>query len=357
MGKKYKKLFAKKLKKWYNIPNIKGDEMAIRNGVDRNMGILFPQYIDDYIPEDHIVRVYDRIIDIQSDEALGLEYNENQVGNPRYNPRIMLKILVYSYSQKIRSSRKIEKALYENISFKWLSQNLTPDHKTISEFRRKNKKAIKNTLRLVIKLCKELDLIKGNYLFIDGTKIKGNASTDSTWTKKKIKRVMDNLDRHIEKLINIHEQNDKLEEGQGSYVIIENIDETLKRLNEKKEKLKEINKKIEERDGDKNYNTTDNETTILNTRHGTIVGYNAQVVVDEKHGIIIQSDIFSKNNDFNLFKGQFKKAIENTGIDYKGGIADAGYFSIIDLKELVEEGKDIIIPRQEEITKEKREKN
>ena len=353
MGIKNKKILDKGDKKRYNITNIKGVDMAFRNGVDRNMGILLPQYLDDYIPKNHIVRVYDKVIDMYSDKELGLEYNESQVGNSRYNPRIMLKILIYSYSQGIRSSRKIEKALYENLSFKWLARDLKPDHKTISEYRRNNQAIIKRTLKKVILMCKEMDLINGNYLFIDGTKIKGNASLDKAWTKKRIRLVIKRLDSHINKLIEIHKKNDELEEDSSSYVIVDNIEEKINKLKIKKKQLEKIDKEIEKREGEKSYNTTDKDTILLNTRQGTIIGYNGQIAVDEKNGIIISNDIVRKNNDFGLFKKEFNKAVRNTGIEYKGGVADAGYSKAGDLKELIEKDKDIIVPSQRQRKEEK----
>ena len=254
MDIKNKKILAKKLKKWYNITNNKGDSMAFRNGIDRNMGILFPRYIDDYISKDHVVRIYDRIIDTFKDEELGLTYNEKQVGNSRYNPRIMLKILIYSYSQGIRSSRKIEKALHDNISFMWLARDLKPDFKTISRFRKEQKDTLKKVLKSVIKLCKAINLINGNYLFIDGTKIKGNASMERTWTKKKIDRVMNNLDKRVEELLKQHEVNDAIESGSPSLVRVEDIKEKIEKIEEiqkiekEKAKIKKIEKEIDKRE-------------------------------------------------------------------------------------------------------------
>jgi len=340
----------KRIKKCYNTRDNKGDIMAIRKGIDRNMGILFPQYIDDYIPKDHIVRVYDKLIDVFSDDALGLRCNEYQVGNPKYAPRIMLKILIYSYSQGIRSSRKIEKALYDNISFKWLSHDLKPDHKTISEFRRHNEETIKKVLKSVIKLCKKMDLIGGNYLFIDGTKIKGNVSLNGMWTKKRVKRVIENLDKHTKKLLEKHAANDRKEDGLSSFVKVENIKEKLQEIETEKEEILKIEKKIEEKGN--NYNPTDEESVLLKTRKGTVMGFNGQIGTDEKHGLIVSSDIIAQNNDFNLFSSQLKQAEENVEEEYEGGVADAGYSSVTDLKELLEAGKDIIVPSQSQRTEE-----
>ena len=327
--------------------------MAFKNGY-RDQGMLLPQYIEDFVKEDNVVRVYDKIIESYTNNELGLEYDENQVGNSRYNPKVMLKLLVYSYSYGIRSSRKIERALYDNMSFIWLIEGLKPDHKTISEFRRNNEKAIKRALKLVVRLCIKLDLIGGNYLFVDGTKIKANASMSKSWTKKKVDRFLKKLDEHIDEILNEHKKNDDLESEDGSYVRTE-VEEKVKKLKELKKKINLINDKIESRKDNHNYNTTDKESIILNTKKGSIVGFNGQVTVDEKHGFIVGSDVVAKNNDFAQFSKQVENGNENLGKKCKGAVGDAGYSSIESLKLAISEGIDVIVPSQRQIKEEKEE--
>ena len=137
---------------------------------------LFPKSIEEYVQEDDPVRIYDAFVESLSMEEVKIEINSNKVGNSQYDPKAMLKLLIYGYSYGWRSSRKLERALYHNISFVWLLGGLKPDHKTIANFRRNNKKALKEVLRQCVKLCIKLDLIDGNTLFVDGSKMRGNAS-------------------------------------------------------------------------------------------------------------------------------------------------------------------------------------
>ena len=116
--------------------------MAYRYG-DRQQRIFFPQSVDEYIPADAPVRAYDVIVDSLDFDALGIEVNSHKVGCPQYDPIVMLKLLVYGYSYGIRSSRKLERETHYNLSFIWLAGGLKPDHKTIAEFRRKNKSVLK----------------------------------------------------------------------------------------------------------------------------------------------------------------------------------------------------------------------
>jgi len=135
----------------------------------------------------------------------------------------MLKLLVYGYSYGIRSSRKLGRVCHHNLSFVWLTSNLKPDPKTIAEFRRKNKEALAQVLKQCAKICIKLNLIEGNTLFLDGTKIRANASIDKTWTKEKAKKALKHIDERISDIL---AQCDAIDEAeQGSLVT---IDEELK---------------------------------------------------------------------------------------------------------------------------------
>ena len=149
--------------------------MAYRYGDDRKQSILFPDTLDQYVSEDHPVRAYDAFVDSLDFAQLGIAYDDRRVGNSKYDPRAMLKLLLYGYSYGIKSSRKLETELHNNLSFIWLMKNLKPDHKTIAEFRRNNKPALNNALKLCARLCLKLGLIQGNVLFVDSTKIRANA--------------------------------------------------------------------------------------------------------------------------------------------------------------------------------------
>jgi transposase len=125
---------------------------------------MLPQSIEDYIAEDDPVRAYDAFVEALNLKDLGIDINPNKVGNSQYDPRAMLKLLVYGYSYGTKSSRKLERTTYHNMSFIWLMGGLKPDHKTTAEFRRKNKKEIKKVLKKCTRICIKLGLIAGNIL-------------------------------------------------------------------------------------------------------------------------------------------------------------------------------------------------
>ena len=172
--------------------------MCIR---DRHQIPLFTESLDGSINQDDPVRAYDAFIDALDLMELGIKLNEQRVGNSEYDPVAMLKLLVYAYSYGWRSSRTIERAVHHNLSFIWLMGRLKPDHKTISEFRRHNKKAIKKILKQCVRLCLRLGLIEGNTLFVDSTKIRANASINKSYTKAKYDKMLAKTDKLLIKKI------------------------------------------------------------------------------------------------------------------------------------------------------------
>jgi transposase len=191
--------------------------MAYRYG-DRRQKILFPQSIDEYIPYDAPVRAYDVIIDSLDFDALGIEVDPHKVGCPQYNPKVMLKLLVYGYSYGVRSSRKLEREANYNLSFIWLTGGLRPDHKTIAEFRRGNKRALQKVLKQCARLCIRLGLIEGNTLFVDGSKVRANASMRSNWTEQRCQKFLKNIDKRIKDVLLECESADEQEKQQQSLI-------------------------------------------------------------------------------------------------------------------------------------------
>ena len=194
--------------------------MAYRNG-ERHQISLLPSSLEDYVSAGDPVRVYDGFVDALDFGQLGIEINPYKVGNSEYDPRSMVKLLVYGYSYGVKSSRKLERECYHNIAFIWLMGGLKPDHKTIAEFRRRNKPALKKILRQCAQLCLKLNLISGNVLFVDGTKIRANAARGRTHDRAYYEKLLVDIDQRIAKLLEESESADQQEEGQDSYLALD----------------------------------------------------------------------------------------------------------------------------------------
>jgi len=303
---------------------------------------MLPPTIEEYVGEDDPVRAYDVFVEALDLEGLGIDFKEDRVGNSAYDPKMMLKILVYGYSYGWRSSRKLERALHHNLSFMWLTGGMKPDHKTIAKFRRDNTAALKKVLRQCVKLCIKLRLIEGNTLFIDGSKIRANASINQTWTEDKCRKVLEKTDKRIGEILKECEQADDSESGMPV-----RLPEELKDKLALKEKVQAIVKKIKEEERTQ-LNAVDGDCVKVCGRQGTHAGYNAQITVDERHGLIVNSDVVDESNDTRQFSEQVRQANEIIGSKCKAACADAGYANTANLKESVEEGIEVIVPSQKQ---------
>lgn len=315
--------------------------MAMREGSREQLQML-PPSIEQYVSEDAPVRVYDAFAEALNIAELGISVDPHKEGNPCYDPRTMLKLLVYGYSYGVRSSRKLEREIYYNLSFIWLMGGLKPDHKTIAEFRRNNKVALKKALTQCVRLCVKLDLIAGNVLFVDGSKIRGNASIKNTWTTKKGQQVIEKAEKRIEEVLRESEALDTEEQGQPSLVTVPTELTAPLRLKEKVEHIMDELKQS----GKKNLNTVDKECTTINSIQGTGAGYTAEIVVDDKHGLIVSSDAASINNDLGQFSVQIERAREVLGKAPEIGVADCGFADTKDLRKIYEQGITVIVPSQ-----------
>ncbi len=322
--------------------------MAYRYG-NRTQMELFPPCIEDYVAQDAPVRAYDVMVEALDLDKLGIAWNPNRVGNSSYDPKSMLKLLVYGCSYGVRSSRKLERETNYNVSFMWLTGGLKPDHKTISEFRRKNKSVLKNVLKQCAQLCIRLDLIDGNTLFVDGSKIRADASINNSWTKKKCDKRLKKIDKRIEEILTECEKVDQAEEGDKSLV---KMKEELKDHEALKAKVNNILEELNA-EGKSSTNTTDSDCARIHGRQGSHAGYNAQNVVDEKHGLIVHSDVVNDNNDLGQFANQIDQANDTLGKKCKEACGDAGYANCDELEKIGVQGVKVIVPSQKQARHEK----
>jgi transposase len=305
---------------------------------------LLPQCIEEYVGSGDPVRAYDAFVESLDLAELGMVWDENRIGNSEYDPKAMLKLLVYGYSYGLRSSRKLEKATYHNLAFIWLMGGLKPDHKTIARFRKDNKSILKNVLKQCVRLCIDLDLIDGNTLFVDGSKIRANASIGNTWSPAKCERYLKKVDQHIESVLSECDTIDEQEQDRPSLVKLK------KELQDKehlKSRVQDILKVLKEQKRE-SINTTDADCVKVKGRQGTHAGYNGQIVVDEKHGLIVTSDVVNESNDVNQFVPQIEQAHQTLGHKCTNACADAGYSDIQELKKIDDQHITVIVPSQKQ---------
>jgi transposase len=167
-------------------------------GVDRSQSTLFPERLDDYIAEDNPVRAIEVFVDELDLDPLGFGgMRPEATGRPAYHPATLLKIYLYGYLNRIQSSRRLERETQRNLELIWLTGRLTPDFKTIADFRKDNGKAIRNVCREFIVLCRRLNLFSEAIVAIDGSKFKAVNNRDKNFTDAKLKKRMEQLEESI----------------------------------------------------------------------------------------------------------------------------------------------------------------
>jgi len=313
--------------------------MAYRYG-DRNQKALFPAAIEDYVAQDAPVRAYDAIVDAFDLKQLGMELNENKIGNSTYDPKAMLKLLIYSYSYGIKTSRKMERACHDNVSFIWLMGGLKPDHKTISEFRKNNVQALKVGLKQTARICIKLDLCDGNVLFVDGSKFRANASRDNIRSQKWCNRMIAQLDDRIDELLAECERCEADEADQGSHA---KMNKELAQKTRLRDKIQAAISKMQDKKSEM-INITDPDSELMIGRQGNHSSFNVQTVVDGKDGIILQSQAVSDSNDLGQFAEQIENAMQVTGKKCDTACADAGYSNADELAKIDEQQIHVVVP-------------
>jgi transposase len=315
--------------------------MAYRYG-DRYQVNLLPQSIEEYVTADNPVRAYDAFVDALNLNELGINIDNHKVGNSEYNPKSMVKLLIYGYSYGVRSSRKLERECHHNLSFIWLVGGLKPDHKTIAEFRRKNRKALKKILRQCAQLCIKLDLIAGNVLFVDGTKVRANAARHRTHDQAYYEKLLADMDRRIEKLLTECETIDRKEQDIGSYVA---MDKELAKAQNLKSRIEQVIEAFQENNV-KKVNQTDPDCAVMHSIQGSHADYNVQSVTDDKHGLIVHADAVNATSDVNQFASQINQANEVLEEPCKIACADAGYADTDELQKIDAQEIKVIVPSQ-----------
>ena len=312
--------------------------MPIKTG-DRHQPALLPSSIEDYVGTEDRVRAYDAFIDYAVEAGINLP-RDTDMGRPLYDPKTMLKLLAYSYSYGVRSSRQIERSCHHNLSFIWLTGGLKPDHKTIASFRRRHTALLKDILKQCVRFCLKSGLIDGNVLFLDGTKIRANAGLHNSWTPERCRKVLERMDQKIEALLAECEAADQSEEGQTDHV---RLSSDLKESAALREQVRKIHQELKNEDRSC-HNTTDPDCATMKSRQGVHAAYNVQQSVDDKHGLIVHTDVVSQATDIRQFADQVEKIEQALPKPPVTVCADAGYACTEEIKKPLEKGIDVVVP-------------
>ena len=296
--------------------------MAYIKGSDRRQRVLFPDCIDEYVEADAPVRLFDAFVDrLKMDELGFIRSTPAETGTPGYDPRGLLKLYIYGYFYQVRSSRKLARECKCNVEVMWLLSKLTPDFRTISDFRKDNKEAITKVYKEFNKFCMRLKLFSKSYISIDGSKFKAVNAKDNNFTLSKLDDRIKRLDEHISIYM---EELDVYDQEEGRKLSKDEIQRKLDVCKERKERYEGYRNQLEE-SGDSQISLTDTDSRLMKTNEGFCVGYNVQTAVDAESHMIAGFQVTNNPTDH----GQITSVASEVKVDYDVPVlettADKGY--------------------------------
>ena len=295
------------------------------SGDDRSQQLLLPDAVDDWVGADNPVRFIDAFVDGLDLERAGFErVQANRTGRPGYAPADLLKLYLYGYLNRIRSSRRLEAETHRNLEVIWLLRRLRPDFKTIADFRRDNREAFRQVFRDFVGLCRELDLYGRELLAVDGTRIKAVNNVNRNFTRAKLERELKSAEGRLERYLRQMDEADADDTGGG---VVVDLEGKIAALRERRATLRECQDKLEE-SGRGQLSMTDPDSRVMRTGKGSVVVYNVQIAVDAKHSLIAEQQVYNNMNDFGLLAQTAVAARENLAVDKIDAVADKGYYKI-----------------------------
>jgi transposase len=296
--------------------------MKFIQGENRNQIFIFPVSIDESISKDNEVRIIDLFVESINIKDFGFKVDFVENGRPAYRPADLLKLYLYGYLNKVRSSRDLEKECKRNIEVMWLLKGLKPDHNTISNFRRDNPDAIRKVFRATVQIAKHFKLIGGKLLAGDSTKMRAQNSKKNNYNEGKVTRHVEYIDKKLA------EYSEVLASADGDK---ETAKKEIKKHQKRKQKYEQIEQQLNET-GQEQVSTSDTDSRQMITRNNiTEVAYNVQTTVDAENCLIIDYKV-TNNNDSKAMGDMVVRAagiVENTEFT---ALYDKGFHTGSELK-------------------------
>jgi len=300
--------------------------------LERDQLLLLPEAVDDYVGSDNPVRFIDAFVDGLDLTAAGfLRVEAKAMGRPGYAPGDLLKLYIYGYLNRVRSSRRLETECHRNIEVLWLLRTLKPDFKTIADFRRDNRAAFRAVFRQFVLLCRRLDLYGRELLAVDGTRIKAVNNKDRNFTRSSLREFIRRADEWLEDYLKRLDEGDVEDGATGGGARTKNLAEKIAALNEKRGRYQAMLAQLE-RTGEDQISLTDPDSRAMAAHTKVGVGYNVQVAVDAKNKLIVEQAVTNQVVDMGLLTETSEPAREILGVETIDVVADRGYFKIEDIE-------------------------
>ena len=315
-------------------------------GVDRNQTTLFPESLDEYVSEDNPVRVIDLFVSQLELDKMGFSGIEpSDTGRPSYHPSTLLKLYIYGYLNRVQSSRRLERESQRNVEVMWLIGRLSPDHKTISDFRKNNGNAIKKVCKEFVVLCRKLDLFTEAIVAIDGSKFKAVNNYDKNFSKTKVQFRISQLEKSIDRYLGEIATADRIDSSIHREKK-ERLNNKIKKIEAEIEKIKKIGTLIDE-GPDEQVSLTDPDCRSMRTKSKSsgVVGYNVQAAVDSHNHLIVAHEVTNTGSDRAQLHKLSEMAKQATGHKQIEALADRGYYNSVEILACRENGVTPYVPK------------
>lgn len=320
--------------------------MRYIKGTDRDQISMLPMCIDDFIADENPVRVIDAFVDSLDLEKAGFARSvPARTGRPAYDPKDLLKLYCYGYRHNIRSSRRLEEETHRNLEVLWLLGGLKPDHKTISDFRKDNKVALKNAFRQLVLLCRDWGLFGAELVAVDGTKIRASNSRRASISPRKLDKQIQHAEERINAYLEQLDSNDA-NEPDSPKLSKEEIQERIAQLKERKAGYQQLKQEMQEKGLNEISKTDPDARRMSVSNNGVDVSHNVQIAVDGKHSLVVDFDVTSNVTDHGYLSIMAENVMEILDVESIEVLADKGYYAADDLVRCEEIGATPYVPKQ-----------
>jgi transposase len=313
-------------------------------GPSRSEVQLLPACLDDYVGPDCAARFIDAFVEGLDFGALGFQHAQPaKTGRPAYHPADLLKLYLYGYLNRIRSSRRLEAEAKRNLELIWLMRGLQPDFKTIADFRKDNRKAFKPVFKQFNLLCRKLDLFGAELVAVDGTKFKASNNSRRHYTPEQLQELIERIERRIDDYLRGLDGQDAQSQGVPANPQAQQLQAKVALLKERKGNYDQLLGELGQNQHQE-VCLTDAQAGKMKGPHGHVIGYNVQVAVDGKQGLIVAEEVVQAKNDLQQLAALAIAAKEQLGVEKLQAVADKGYHSADELERCEQAAVETFVP-------------
>lgn len=312
--------------------------MAHPIDVDYSQEFLFPPALEDWVDPVHPARFIREFVDVLDLRELGIVWATSEKGRPAYAAELLLKVWLYGYFERVRSSRRLEKACRDHLGFIWLAGMHVPDHNTLNNFFRANKKGIRNLFKKTVQVAVQADMVGFVLHAVDGTKIAARVANRGGWHKKNLLKLLEKLDAKLGAL------EKQIEENSGCSELSDALPQALEERRVLREKVLGALQELEEAD-EAHLHPADKDARVMKSKeqNRNVFAYNAQAVADEQSGMVVACEATSDCNDEQQLNAMLDKVEEQAGQRAERTLADTGYATGAEFARAEEKERNVVV--------------